>query len=98
MTVKGHHPIAEIVARKLSGIETMPPEVTRTMVNNAARAATEYAEKLEAERARLREALAVYADKKNWKRDEYGHLCVFITDTNALYPALDALKGRVGDD
>ena len=58
MTVKGNHPIAEIIARKLAGVEIVPNDVARHMVNRAATAAAEYAEKLDAERDRLLEEVA----------------------------------------
>lgn len=57
--------------------------------------AIDYAERLEEENQRLREALGVYAKKANWRRnyDGAGHLNVFIVDTNGPYIALAALEG-----
>ena len=44
MTVKGNHPLAEIIARKLIGIESVPSAEQRKMVNRAVKAAVEYHE------------------------------------------------------
>jgi len=44
MTVKGNHPLAEIIAKKLSGITNVPPHVAIYMVNSAVKAAVEYHE------------------------------------------------------
>jgi TolA-binding protein len=44
MTVKGNHPLAEVIAKKLFGIESVPPEEQRKMVNRAAKAAVEWHE------------------------------------------------------
>ena len=45
MNVKGNHPIAEILAKKLSGIETVPPTEQKQMVSRAVKAAVEYHER-----------------------------------------------------
>jgi len=45
MTVKGNHPLAEIIARKLFGIESVPKAEQGKMVNRAIKAAVEYHEK-----------------------------------------------------
>ena len=42
MTVKGNHPLAETIAKELFGIETVPIEGVRRMVNKAARDAVAY--------------------------------------------------------
>ena len=42
MKVKGNHPVAEILAKKLSGIEIVPAAEQRKMVNRAIKAAVEY--------------------------------------------------------
>ena len=42
MTVKGNHPLAETIAKDLFGIETVPIEGVRRMVNKAARDAVAY--------------------------------------------------------
>jgi len=44
MTIKGNHPLAEIIARKLFGIESVPSAEQRKMVNRAVKAAVEYHE------------------------------------------------------
>ena len=44
MTVKGNHPLAEIIAKKLSGINQVQPHVRNSMVNTAIKAAVEYHE------------------------------------------------------
>jgi hypothetical protein len=42
MTVKGNHPLAEIIARKLFGIEMAQTAEQRKMVSRAIKAAVEY--------------------------------------------------------
>lgn len=42
MTVKGNHPLAEIIAQCLFSIETVPKEGQRRMVNRAAKKAVAY--------------------------------------------------------
>lgn len=42
VTVKGNHPLAEILAKKLFGIETVPAAEQRRMVNRAIKAAVKY--------------------------------------------------------
>jgi len=42
MTVQPHHPLAELIAVKLHGIESVPVEEQRKMKNRAIRAAVEY--------------------------------------------------------
>ena len=42
MTVKGNHPLAEILAKKLFSIETVPVAEQRRMVNRAINAGVEY--------------------------------------------------------
>lgn len=44
MIVKGNHPLVEILARKLSGIEGVPPEYQRKMVSTAIKEAIKYHE------------------------------------------------------
>lgn len=46
MTVKGNHPLAEIIARKLLGIEIVPVKEQYRMCNRACKAAVEYHEKI----------------------------------------------------
>ena len=54
MQVKGNHPLAEIIACKLSGIGTVPKEYVSKMISTACREAVKYHEmeicKLQAER------------------------------------------------
>jgi hypothetical protein len=61
MKVKGNHPLAEVVAKKMFGAAGCPPLEIDRMVNHAARAAVEYHESEMIEKAaeldRLREAL-----------------------------------------
>ena len=58
MTVKGNHFLAEIIAKKLSGINQVPPHVRNHMVNNAAKAAVEYHEtEIERKDEAIRKAL-----------------------------------------
>ena len=45
MNVKGNHPLAEIIARKTFGIETVPSVEARKMVQRAIHAAIEWHEK-----------------------------------------------------
>jgi hypothetical protein len=40
----------------------------------------------------LRAACAEYADKRNWRHDEYGIRRIYTRDTNAPYAAFVALK------
>lgn len=42
MNIQGNHPLAELILRKLSGIEGVPPDTARTMVYRAASKAVEY--------------------------------------------------------
>ena len=44
MIVKGNHPLAEIIARKLSGITMVPPIEAEKMVGRACKAAVEWYE------------------------------------------------------
>lgn len=44
MTVKGNHPLGEIVARKLFGIGSCPPEIQSRMVRTAAKSAAHWHE------------------------------------------------------
>ena len=44
MIVKGNHPLAEIIASKLFGIESCPTKEQRAMVNRACKAAVEWHE------------------------------------------------------
>ena len=55
--------------------ETMPPEVTRKMVNSAATAAVEYVEKLEAERSRLVDLIQRLYDYGTWAEPEGWKAC-----------------------
>jgi len=41
------HPLAEIIAKKLFGIESVPPEEARKMVSRAAKAAVKWHEELQ---------------------------------------------------
>ena len=45
MKVKGNHPLAELLAKKLSGIETVKPKEQSKMVNRAIKAAVAWYEK-----------------------------------------------------
>ena len=42
MNVKGNHPLSEIIARCMSGVETVPNDCMRRMVNRACREAVKY--------------------------------------------------------
>ena len=44
MKVKGNHPLAEIILRKLTGIEYVPTQEVRRMVSRAVKAAVKYYE------------------------------------------------------
>ena len=44
MKVKGNHPLAEIIGKKLFGIETVPKDEIRRMVQRAIKAAVEFYE------------------------------------------------------
>ena len=44
MKVKGNHPLAEIIAKKLFSIENVPKEEQRKMVQRAIKAAIKYHE------------------------------------------------------
>jgi len=44
MKVKGNHPLAEIIAKKLFGISTVPKHEQDRMINRACKAAVEYHE------------------------------------------------------
>jgi len=52
---------------------------------------------MQAERDRLREALEVYANKRNWNRNPNGQLCNFHKDRNGPYIAMMALQ-EAGDE
>ena len=43
-TVKGNHPLAEIIAKCMHGIEQVPKEYQRRMVNRACKKAVEWHE------------------------------------------------------
>lgn len=45
MKVKGNHPLAEVIAKCMFGIETIPKEYIRRSVNKAAKEAVEWYEK-----------------------------------------------------
>jgi hypothetical protein len=47
MRVKGNHPLAEILGKKLLGIEIVPKEEQVKMVNRAIKAAVEWVDKRE---------------------------------------------------
>ena len=61
MTVKGNHPLAEIIARKLFSIETVPTTEQKKMVSRAVKSAVEYHEaeinKLKEQNKEMLEAL-----------------------------------------
>ena len=59
MTVKGTHPFGEALARKLFGIENVPPKEAQKVVHRAAQFALNYVVPLEEERDRLQHALDV---------------------------------------
>lgn len=44
MKVKGNHPLAEVILRTLSGVETVPAQEQKRMVNRAAKAAVKWYE------------------------------------------------------
>ena len=44
MIVKGNHPLAEVIAKALFGIETVPKDYIPRMVNRACRKAVEWYE------------------------------------------------------
>ena len=44
MTVKGNHPLAEIIAKCLFGFNSVPPEYRQRMINRACRKAVEWHE------------------------------------------------------
>jgi tartrate dehydratase alpha subunit/fumarate hydratase class I-like protein len=44
MIVQGNHPIAEIIAKCMSGVEIVPKEYMKRMVNKACREAVKYHE------------------------------------------------------
>ena len=43
-TVKGNHPLSEIIAKKLFGIKSVPPLEAERMISRACRAAVEWHE------------------------------------------------------
>jgi len=53
--IKSNHPLAEIIHQKLLGLSSVSPRSEAKMINEAAKAATEYVEQIEAERDRLRD-------------------------------------------
>jgi hypothetical protein len=62
--VKGNHPLAEVIAKCLFGIETVPKEYMRRMVNRACREAVKWHQ--ERENKVLRDVLLNFKDT-----DEY---------------------------
>jgi len=67
LVVKGNHPLAEKIARKLFDIESAQPREARKMVNDAAKDAVEYVEQLEQENEQLRELLQEMYDWTKYK-------------------------------
>lgn len=65
MKVKGHHPLQESVGRMLFGVEGVPPDVARRMVNQTASMAAEYVQGIEAQRDRAHKALQRLFDTQN---------------------------------
>jgi cysteine synthase len=54
--------------------------------------------KIKTECDRYATALKIYADKKNWKRNEAGTLRIYLMDTNGPYAAFTALREGGGDE
>lgn len=99
MNVKGNHPLAEIIAKKLFGIENTPKEYMQRMVNNACKAAVEFYEQSHATQSvekekKVREILVDiecdgYLRGINLpKRNKKGKI---ITDTEVINQALSAI-------
>ena len=94
MTVPGNHPLAEILARKLSGIEGVHPKEQGRMVKRAIGAAVEYAMEDEREIIRLREALEeCELEIDNYINAVYQYPTARKDRELALNPARLALKG-----
>jgi hypothetical protein len=67
MTVKGNHPLAEIIARKMSGIESVPIKQMGGVVNRAAKAAVKY---YDGEIKKLKDLLTeVINSSMDWQAD-----------------------------
>lgn len=64
MKVKGNHPIAEIIAKKLSGIEmVLLSTAKRRMLNQACMAATDYCEQRE-QGVEILKSMLKYSDER----------------------------------
>lgn len=63
MVIKGNHPLAEILAKKLFGIESVPPKEQTIMVRRAINAAVEW---YETQIKLMDKALEFYANEDNW--------------------------------
>ncbi len=93
MNVKGNHPLSEIIAKKLFGIETVPPREAAKMVSRACRAAVEWhtdrREQLEEENARLRAKLKITLNALKYVRDAKGVL-IEGEVVDEILPAIEA--------
>lgn len=71
MKVKGNHPLAELIARHLSGIVSVPSLEANRMVNRAAMAAVKWhEEQMEQLSNATKQAFEIYKaqeDMKKWK-------------------------------
>ena len=74
MKVKGNHPLAEVIAKRLFSIESVPKDEQRRMVNRACRDAVEYYEQYVI-KARIEELeripAGVWCNRMYWSSDDF---------------------------
>ena len=79
MKVSGNHPLAEVIAKQLSGIESVPKEYQKKMVNRTAKKAVEFheANKFIGLQKKCDELYDLVKDKKETTNDVYSILKSF---------------------
>lgn len=70
-TVEPNHPLVEMLARKLSGIEGVPPKEAKKMVGRAMTSAEKWARKLQAELDKERIASKKLQIEINRRNEEF---------------------------
>lgn len=73
ITVEPNHPLAEILGKKLLGIEIVPQQEQTKMVSRAIKDAVKWVKEKETNDEDILKALKFYANKDNyWDQVEYG--------------------------
>ena len=106
MLVKGNHPLAEILAKKLFSIETVPAKEQKRMVNRAINAGVEYhkaeIKKLENANETLSFQTSEFANSLNKSETDNKKLREALVNTNKIikdssevgYPVNVVLRGQ----